>query len=59
MPNFVLLCSFLTDARMLLIILLVCCSMEPSSLDEGHEQDIEERRQKAAFVQQLIMSTIF
>ncbi|XP_062168871.1 protein DEHYDRATION-INDUCED 19 homolog 5-like isoform X2 [Alnus glutinosa] len=34
-------------------------SMEPSSLDEGHEQDNEERRQKAAFVQQLIMSTIF
>jgi len=34
-------------------------SMEASSLDEGHEQDNEERRQKAAFVQQLIMSTIF
>ncbi|KAG6635089.1 hypothetical protein I3843_11G018400 [Carya illinoinensis] len=34
-------------------------SIEPSSMDEGHEQDIEERRQKAAFVQQLILSTIF
>ncbi|KAF5459955.1 hypothetical protein F2P56_019860 [Juglans regia] len=34
-------------------------STGPSSLDEGCEQDIEERRQKAAFVQQLIMSTIF
>lgn len=34
-------------------------SMDPSSQNEGHEQDKEERRQKAAFVQQLIMSTIF
>lgn len=34
-------------------------SIEPSSLHEGHEQDKEERRQKAAFVQELIMSTIF
>ncbi|KAG2675992.1 hypothetical protein I3843_12G031100 [Carya illinoinensis] len=33
-------------------------STGPSSLDEACEQDIEERRQKAAFVQQLIMSTI-
>lgn len=34
-------------------------SIMPSSLDEAQEQDIEERRQKAAFAQQLVMSTIF
>ncbi|KAK6920633.1 Protein dehydration-induced 19, C-terminal [Dillenia turbinata] len=34
-------------------------SAEASMLDEGQEQDHEERRQKAAFVQQLILSTIF
>jgi len=35
------------------------CSIEPSSLHEDHEQDKEEKRKKAAFVQELIMSTIF
>lgn len=35
------------------------CSIVPSSLHEDHEQDKEEKRKKAAFVQELIMSTIF
>ncbi|XP_075660345.1 protein DEHYDRATION-INDUCED 19 homolog 5-like isoform X1 [Castanea sativa] len=34
-------------------------SIEPSSLHEDHEQDKEEKRKKAAFVQELIVSTIF
>ncbi|XP_021888848.1 protein DEHYDRATION-INDUCED 19 homolog 6-like isoform X2 [Carica papaya] len=34
-------------------------SSEHSFLDEVHEQDKEERRKRAAFVQQLILSTIF
>lgn len=34
-------------------------SIVPSSLHEDHEQDKEEKRKKAAFVQELIMSTIF
>ncbi|XP_007036394.2 PREDICTED: protein DEHYDRATION-INDUCED 19 homolog 6 isoform X2 [Theobroma cacao] len=32
---------------------------EPPFLDKDHEQNTEERRQKAAFVLQLVMSTIF
>ncbi|KAK9278540.1 hypothetical protein L1049_028109 [Liquidambar formosana] len=34
-------------------------STEPSTPDEGHEQDREERRQRSEFVQQLMLSTIF
>ncbi|KAJ4712427.1 Protein DEHYDRATION-INDUCED 19 like [Melia azedarach] len=34
-------------------------SMEPTSQDYSHEENIEEKRQRAAFAQQLIMSTIF
>ncbi|KAK6924779.1 Protein dehydration-induced 19, C-terminal [Dillenia turbinata] len=34
-------------------------SAQPSMLDEEQDQDHEERRQKAAFVQQLMLSTIF
>ncbi|XP_022737030.1 protein DEHYDRATION-INDUCED 19 homolog 6-like isoform X1 [Durio zibethinus] len=33
--------------------------IEPPLLDKDHEQNTEERRQRAAFVQQLVMSTIF
>ncbi|XWS47648.1 hypothetical protein CRYUN_Cryun13aG0002200 [Craigia yunnanensis] len=33
--------------------------IEPSFLDKDHEQNTEERRQRAAFVQELVVSTIF
>ncbi|KAI9174956.1 hypothetical protein LWI28_025303 [Acer negundo] len=34
-------------------------SNEPTFIDESHKEDIEERRQRATFVQQMILSTVF
>lgn len=32
---------------------------EPTLVDEGHEEEIEERKQRATFIQRLILSTVF